>query len=349
MNFNTIALEVLVWYRQNKRMLPWRQTSNPYFIWLSEIIMQQTRVAQGTGYYLRFIEAFPTIQHLAAAELNEVLKLWEGLGYYSRARNMHKAANQVVNAFDGQLPKTFAELTKISGIGTYTAAAIASICFGEKQPVIDGNVYRVLSRLFSIYTPINSHQAKAEFFSIGKNLIHTTDNPGDFNQGMMELGALVCLPKKPKCNHCPLQTCCKAYVDGTTELLPVKIPKKKSKTRFLNYLLYQKNEQINIEQRLEKDIWKGLFQFPLVESVTQISDADELKQLIKSAENWSKVHFTTHQLSHQTLRITFWTTSGESAHGKRILIEDLKHYAFPVPLKRFIYIKLLPLPALRTK
>ena len=209
------------WYRQNKRDLPWRLTTDPYKIWLSEIILQQTRVDQGLSYYLKFVKEFPTIQALANASEQQVLALWQGLGYYSRARNLHFTAKTISNELNGKFPNSFTSLKKLKGIGDYTAAAIASFSYNEITPVVDGNVYRVLSRVFNIATPIDSSQGKKLFYELAGELI-SKENPGEFNQSIMEFGALWCKPQNPKCEDCPLQENCLAFENDTVKLLPVK-------------------------------------------------------------------------------------------------------------------------------
>ena len=212
---------LIQWYLQNNRELPWRKTKNPYFIWLSEIMLQQTRVAQGMSYYLKFIEVFPTVFDLAKATESTVLKMWQGLGYYSRARNLHFTANQIASELNGKFPSTYKEIIKLKGIGDYTASAISSICFNKPTAVVDGNVYRVLSRYFGIQTPINSATGIKEFKALAQTLIDT-EQPGTYNQAIMDFGALQCKPKRPLCSSCPLQSSCVAFGKQLTAVLPVK-------------------------------------------------------------------------------------------------------------------------------
>ena len=227
---------LVTWYLQNKRDLPWRQSINPYTVWLSEIILQQTRVDQGTAYFFKFIEQFPTVYNLANASEEEVLKLWQGLGYYSRARNLHSAANYIVNELNGKFPTTYSEILKLKGVGDYTASAIASICFNEPTAVVDGNVYRVLARYFGISTPINSTSGIKEFKKLAQELI-VEDIPGTFNQAIMEFGACMCKPQNPDCFNCPLNDSCVALSNNTIAQLPVKINKTKVRKRYFNYLV----------------------------------------------------------------------------------------------------------------
>jgi len=349
MNFNAIGLNVLHWYTHNKRDLPWRKSANPYHIWLSEIIMQQTRIAQGTAYYSRFIASYPTVVDLANADIDSVLKLWEGLGYYSRARNLHAAANQIVAQHNGVFPENYTDLINIKGVGPYTAAAIASICFNQKTPVIDGNVYRVLSRLFGIFTPINSHAAKAEFLYIAQKIIDYSAHPGDFNQGMMELGALICTPKNAQCSICTLQAHCVAYKKNMVAALPVKTPKKPVKHRYLHFLIYEDTNGIAIQKRPAGDIWQGLYQFPLVETIENAGHADSLKKTIGANLTIEKhLDYCRHLLTHQSLHINFWRVKTPFPYTKKdfifVDVALLINYAFPVPLKNFIESKLLHLP-----
>ncbi|HEY0769642.1 MAG TPA: A/G-specific adenine glycosylase, partial [Sphingobacteriaceae bacterium] len=226
--------KIVKWYSENKRSLPWRETKDPYRIWLSEIILQQTRVAQGLPYYLRFVERFPTVSHLASAPQDEVLRLWQGLGYYTRARNLQKCAQTIVEKYSRKFPRTYAELISLPGIGEYTAAAIASISFNEKVAVVDGNVFRVLSRVFGIDTPINSAEGKKGFSKLANDLIHETA-PADYNQGLMEFGALFCTPKNPKCEECVFRKSCHAFQNGLQQQLPVKLKSKASRKRYFYY------------------------------------------------------------------------------------------------------------------
>jgi len=258
------------WYLKNKRDLPWRNTQNPYFIWLSEIMLQQTRVAQGMPYFFAFTNAFPTVFDLANASEEQVLKLWQGLGYYSRARNLHKTAQFVATELDGKFPDTYKELIKLKGVGEYTAAAIASFSFDENVPVVDGNVFRVLSRYFDIETDILSSGAKKEFTALAYELM-SKDNPALFNQAIMEFGALQCVPKNPNCEVCPLNNGCLALQKNKVDQLPVKSKKTKVKNRFFNYVVFlDENQNTIIQKRSDKGIWHNLYEFPLIETETEI-------------------------------------------------------------------------------
>lgn len=258
-------LKISEWYQQNQRKLPWRETSDPYKIWISEIILQQTQVKQGQNYYFKFIETFPDIQTLAKTSEQKILKIWQGLGYYSRARNLHKAAIYICNNLSGEFPKTKIELEKLSGIGPYTAAAIASIAFNKPHAVVDGNVYRLLSRFFAISTPIDSTQGKKEFELLANELIDR-QSPGTFNQAMMEMGALVCTPAKPQCHICPIADKCKSRAAGSQMQFPVKRKKGDKRTRYFNYVIIRNNASLLLSKRNKGDIWQGLFEPLLIES-----------------------------------------------------------------------------------
>lgn len=303
------------WYSQNKRLLPWRETRDPYKIWLSEVILQQTRVAQGTDYYHRFLIAFPDVQSLAAADEQDILKLWQGLGYYSRARNMHHTAKEIVEKHNGLFPVSSAGLKKLKGIGDYTAAAIASICFDEPTAVLDGNVARVLSRLYAIDTPIDSNEGRKTITDLA-NILLDTNHPGTFNQAVMELGALVCSPKGPACNTCPLAFACEALKRKQIESFPVKIPKKIPTLRHLNYMVISfikdEAEFILMRKRTGNDIWKNMYDFPCIETENASDTKEVLDKCVKSelfggfpivVKHVSDEYI--HQLSHRRLLARF--------------------------------------------
>ena len=317
------------WYRLNKRDLPWRSSNSAYHIWLSEIILQQTQVKQGLNYYLKFAEKYPLISDLASASEDDVLKLWQGLGYYSRGRNLLVAAKQVVSDFNGIFPNNYNQIIQLKGVGDYTASAISSIAFNLPHAVVDGNVYRVLSRCFLIDTPINSSKGKKEFKNLAESLIDSK-KPGDHNQGLMEIGALVCKPKNPNCQNCPLQSKCLSFSKGTMLDYPIKLKKMKVKTRFLNYFIVTNKTHIIIKQRLKGDIWQGLFDFPLLETNKKLELAKEcfLDQEIK------------HILTHQHLFASFWikevTGFNLIENEKLIKITDLKNYALPQLLVKYL-------------
>ncbi len=261
---DSFALPLMEWYHHHHRALPWRETDDPYKIWLSEIILQQTRVAQGIPYYQRFVEQYPTVYELAAASETEVLRTWQGLGYYSRARNLYACARLVVDQYNGKFPNNYEGLLKLPGIGPYTAAAIASIAFQEAVPVIDGNVFRVLARIFGIAIPINSTQGRHVFNQLAQRLISTTA-PNIYNQAIMEFGAIQCTPVKPLCRSCIFQLDCLAFRTNQQEKLPVKQLTVKVKQRFFHYLVIQVANQLLMKVRKKGDIWEGLYDFYLVE------------------------------------------------------------------------------------
>lgn len=285
------------WYHSNHRDLPWRDTHNPYHIWLSEIILQQTRVVQGLDYYLRFVKAFPTVVDLALASEDSVLKLWQGLGYYSRARNLHKAANQVLENHQGIFPTRYADLIKLTGVGPYTAAAIASFSSDEPVAVVDGNVYRVLSRLFDIDTPIDSTTGQKEFQDLAAELLDKS-HAGLHNQAIMEFGALHCTPASPDCKNCPLQDGCLAFANHTIAERPVKANKVKVRERHLNYILYKYKNCIWVHQRGAGDIWQGLWEFVLIESLPNTHNS-------QPTTHTAPAFSLRHQLTHQTLICDF--------------------------------------------
>ena len=299
------------WYLENHRRLPWRDTRDPYKIWLSEIILQQTRVAQGMPYYERFLLNYPTVRDLANAEEKDVLRLWQGLGYYSRARNMHYTARQVVSEYGGQFPASAAQLSKLKGLGTYTAAAVASFAFGEAVPAVDGNVYRVLSRIFGVFTDILSNEGKKEFYSLAEKLI-SHDDPATFNQAMIEFGALQCVPVSPKCETCPFNDICYAYFHQAQGKLPVKQKKSAAKQRYLHYIVIEQSGRLAMKERGGKDIWQGLYDFLLIESKVPDSNPDDweldasLQQLFHSGLLQEIPKIYTHILTHQRLNVRFW-------------------------------------------
>jgi len=313
---NTFTSKLLAWYHVNKRDLPWRQTKNPYAVWLSEVILQQTRVAQGLPYYERFVATFPTVRDLADANEDKILKLWQGLGYYSRARNLHKTAKEVANDYHGVFPKSYEKLIKLPGIGPYTASAIASICFNEEKAVIDGNVYRVLARYFDIDTPINKPEGVRYFQALAQSLIDIK-SPGDYNQAIMEFGALQCTPKQPLCTSCPIAESCQSYANNTIDIRPQKIKSKPVRKRFFHYLIpFDQHQNTLITKRNKKDIWQGLYEFPLFES-DKILTEKELK-MHPELPNWATtaqwVRFQdevmVHKLTHQEIHADFWILEG---------------------------------------
>ncbi|MEM6298273.1 MAG: A/G-specific adenine glycosylase [Bacteroidota bacterium] len=322
-NFSSLLCQ---WYEQNKRDLPWRNTTDPYKIWLSEIILQQTRVAQGLPYYEKFVKELPTVFDFADASEERILRLWQGLGYYSRARNMHTTAKKVAHELDGNFPDSYKELLKLKGVGTYTAAAIASFAFGEKVAVVDGNVYRVLARVFGIKNDIASSPAKKEFFELAQNLI-SGDDPATHNQAIMEFGACYFTPKKPKCSICTFKISCIAYRDSLQSVLPVKNKKTKVRERYFHYLIFERGEQMLLKPRPAGDIWQGLYDFFLLEGEKWKSET-ELQAICPSGILGEPSAIHKHQLSHQRLWVRFWRVEVEKPEVWQYLREKYMLQAF---------------------
>ncbi len=313
MNSHLTSNTLIQWYKINARKLPWRDTKDPYKIWLSEIILQQTRVEQGLPYYMNFVEKYPQLDDLANAREEEILRLWQGLGYYSRARNLHKAAQIVAEKFNSFFPNSYIDLLTIKGIGPYTAAAIASFAFDLPHAVVDGNVFRVLSRLFGISTDIASTRGKKEFEQLANSIL-PEKKAALHNQAIMEFGALQCTPGKPDCINCPLNNNCYAFAHNAQDRLPVKIKKVKVKTRHFNYLLLGKGTQLAMNKRTSNDIWKNMYEFPLVESDKELSTSEMMTEVHKLIGDTNKNVFfrpphkaPKHILSHQKIFATFWT------------------------------------------
>ncbi len=341
MKFSNLLVQ---WYLQNKRDLPWRIDTNPYTIWLSEIILQQTRVAQGLPYYFRFTEAFPTVFDLANASEQEVLKLWQGLGYYSRARNLHKTAQHIAFDRNGAFPKAYKDLLQLKGVGEYTAAAIASFSYNEDVPVVDGNVFRVLSRYFGLETDIASAGAKKEFTLLAAAVL-PSGRANLFNQAIMEFGALQCVPKNPDCHHCILSDSCVALQKKQVALLPVKSKKVKVTQRFFNYLVFSDdNEHTMIQQRIAKGIWYKLNEFPLLESnenstLTDVIELIENQTFIRNKILNISLHNSdpiVHKLSHQKLFIRFWHVKVSGFIENGIDWESARKMPFPIVIFNFI-------------
>lgn len=305
------AEKLLRWYGRHRRDLPWRQTTDPYRIWLSEVILQQTRVAQGMPYYEQFVEIFPTVQDLAAAEEREVLRLWQGLGYYSRARNLHRTAKIVVAEHGGRFPGTYAGLLKLPGVGSYAAAAIASFAFRERVAVLDGNVFRVLARVFGIETDITTTAAKKQFTDLANRLI-SPEHPDLYNHAIMDFGATQCVPASPQCLFCPMAFECEANATGRQGMLPVKKKKAPVRERFFHYLVAEHQGRLLLRERTGRDVWQHLFDFPSAESdcflsLHELADHDEfwgqmLEYVLVEQESDEYVH----TLSHQRIRAKFW-------------------------------------------
>lgn len=314
---------IIKWYHDNKRDLPWRNTDDPYIIWLSEVILQQTRVDQGMPYFHKFAEKFPSVKQFALATEDEILNLWQGLGYYSRARNMHQAAQQVLRDFDGQFPVDYHDLLRLKGIGEYTAAAVASFAGGQAKAVVDGNVYRVLSRYFNVDTPINTGRGKKEFQYLADEVMDSSQ-PGLFNQAIMEFGALQCKPRNPLCKTCVLRTQCLAYAAGTVDQLPKKQKAKPPRKRYFHYFLVQDGDRLLMHKRGDGDIWTNMYQLPLIEAMVD-SSSDQIPLpgsygLDKQFEAFfgKTIPLTLlegpviHLLSHQQIHAYFWSIAAES-------------------------------------
>ena len=334
---------LIEWYHEHKRDLPWRNTNDPYLIWISEIILQQTRVAQGYAYYQRFIERFPNLESLAAAEENEVLKYWQGLGYYSRARNLHQAAISV----NGVFPVKYEDILKLKGVGTYTAAAICSFAYNQPHAVVDGNVYRVLSRFFGINEPIDSGKGKKIFASLAHDLLDKIQ-PALYNQAIMDFGALQCTPLSPDCTVCPFKNRCFAFNHNMVSSLPIKQNKTKTSERFFYYLLIRDNGNIYLNKRTENDIWKNLYELPLIESNTALAVDDfirkqEFASIFKedSVVNVRLLNKTKHVLSHRIIYADFYELEAQDikmdflSKYTRLNMADLELYPVPRLMHNF--------------
>lgn len=343
-----ISIVLKTWYQKNKRELPWRNINDPYIIWLSEIILQQTRVEQGLPYFEKFSRTFPTVEHFAEAHEDKILKMWQGLGYYTRARNMHYTAKEIVKKYDGNFPDDFSELKKLKGIGEYTAAAITSFAFNKPHAVVDGNIYRFLSRYFGIKTPVDSTKGKKEFFVLATRLLDKK-SPAVHNQAIMEFGAMQCKPF-PDCQLCPFNGDCFAFLKNKVKQFPVKLKTHKTKDRFFNYLFIKWKNKIFLNKRTGNDIWKNLFEFPLIETNKKITAVNLMKsQEWKTIFGTSGIHIHSisheykHQLSHQTIHARFYeirlkTKPYEQLSKKSIQIpvEDLEHFGISRLIEKFL-------------
>jgi A/G-specific adenine glycosylase len=340
MNFSQ---QIINWYNTNKRSLPWRETKNPYKIWLSEIILQQTKVAQGLPYYCKIIAAFPTIKDLAKATEDEVLKLWQGLGYYSRARHLHSTAKEICEKHNGIFPNSYEDIIKLKGIGTYTAAAIASFSFDLPHAVVDGNVIRVLSRYFGVDIESNSAKGKKEFQNLAQKLL-LKGNAAENNQAIMEFGALQCRPKSTNCNNCSLQNNCYAYNQNVIYNFPTKTKRIKIKKRYFEFFIINQDDSLLIQKR-KNGIWKGLYQFPLIETQykntkSEIVNSKKRRDMFKKSFAINHVSRTIkHKLSHQTIYARFWHVTVKSrTKGHVILIkkEDIRRYPIPKLIEKYL-------------
>lgn len=319
MQFTDILLH---WYADNKRSLPWRGERDVYRVWVSEIILQQTRIQQGWDYYLRFIKAFPDVKALAEADEEQVLRVWQGLGYYSRARNMHAAAQSVMREHGGKFPSTYEQVRQLKGIGDYTAAAICAFAYGLPYPAVDGNVLRIISRVFGIHDNIADNSTRKDITALCQKLMKNAD-PSDFNQALMDFGSLQCTPKNPDCEHCPMQGECYAFMHQEVDTLPVNIKRIQIKNRYFHYFVCINQDEIIIEKREKEDIWKGLYQLPM-------SETKNSKKL-----DYKLLYQTKHQLTHQTLHAFFYDTPDASTLPEpaglrlKIKVQDIDKYAFP--------------------
>ncbi len=333
---------ILIWYGENRRDLPWRNTKDPYLIWISEIILQQTRVSQGYDYYLSFVSRFPDLCSLASAPEDEVMRYWQGLGYYTRARNLHAAAKSM----NGTFPTTYEGVRALKGVGDYTAAAICSFAYGMPYAVVDGNVFRVLSRYFGIDTPIDSTTGKKLFTALAQDNMDESC-PAEYNQAMMDFGALQCTPQSPACMYCPLAETCVAFRTGMAEELPVKQKKLSVKTRHFNYLWVKAGEYTYINKRTEKDIWQNLYELPLVESEHELSQIELLERMKPWLTDDEEIQLdlliqgVKHVLTHRVIMANFYQVTlppGSSSFSSFIMVkpESLASYAFPRLITSFL-------------
>jgi A/G-specific adenine glycosylase len=342
----SFARLLLKWNKeQNTRQMPWKGEKNPYLIWLSEIILQQTRVEQGMPYFLRFREKYPTVRHLAEAPEDGVMKLWQGLGYYSRARNLHETAKTIEYQLKGKFPNRFDELKKLKGVGDYTAAAIASFAFNEPKAVIDGNVIRVLARIFGIEAAADTTEGKKQFANLAQQLIDKKE-PGTYNQAIMDFGATICLPQNPKCGECPFNKICIAFLQGRIENLPTAKKKIKIKRRFFNYLLISTGDEILIEKRIGSDIWKNLYQLPLIETDKPLKRdfAKSISTFLRTA-GFSITGYsdeTIQMLTHQRIHFKFIEVKVKTFKSLKtkgfqpVKLKQLEQYAFPKTIHQYL-------------
>lgn len=341
---NIFTETLMAWYAENKRELPWRGTTDPYRIWISEIILQQTRVAQGYDYFLRFMECFPNVSTLAEASEDEVLKYWQGLGYYSRARNLHEAARSM----NGCFPDTYEGVRALKGVGDYTAAAICSIAYGMPYAVVDGNVYRVLARYLGIDTPIDTTEGKKLFAALADEMLDKA-HPGIYNQAIMDFGAVQCTPQNPACMYCPLADSCSALSQGSVGRLPVKQHKTKTTDRYFNYLFVRQGSYTYINKRTGNDIWKNLFELPLIETEAELAEEaflalPQVRQLLAVAEQpvvKSVCRGVKHVLSHRVIHANFYEVelpaeAGTFGSYQRVELAELGHYAVPRLVHAFL-------------
>jgi A/G-specific adenine glycosylase len=338
--------DILLWYEKNFRELPWRVTNDPYKIWLSEIILQQTQVKQGLEYYNKFVLKYPEVTDLARASEEEVLKMWQGLGYYTRARNLHKTARIISDQYQGFFPDSYEVLSKLPGIGDYTASAILSFAFNKAFPALDGNVFRLLSRIYDIDLPINEQKSRPFFKNILDLLIQSAD-PAGFNNAMMEMGAIICRPDNPACHICPVAVECLARKNGTIKLRPVKSQKVKTRVRHFNYLYIKDGDYFYLVKREGKDIWMNLYQLPLIESATPMDEKGMKNEISLALEPsipyaLGKPQLARHLLTHQTIQAAFWELRFDGrpdfldGQYKKVNLKNYTKYPIPVLVENFL-------------
>ena len=334
--------KLLAWHKKNQRYLPWKETNDPYKIWLSEIILQQTRVDQGLPYYLKFVKAFPTAQKLASAKEDEVLKLWQGLGYYSRARNLHNSAKYIVNKLNGEFPKNYNEWIQLKGIGPYSAAAISSFAYNEPHAVVDGNVIRLLSRVFGIKHDPSSTMGKKKFQELANKLM-SKKSAGKYNQAIMDFGSTICKPQNPKCDLCTFSKNCFALINDQISEFPVKKKKSSKRNRYFNFLYFEINDSTFIEKRKDDDVWKGLYQFPCIETKKPITNKSVTQHLKEWHANEPKIlnkRSLKHVLTHQLLHCRFFHIQLKSISAqptwKKINCQKLQKFAVPRVIDRYL-------------
>jgi A/G-specific adenine glycosylase len=338
---------LLKWHQTIDRKLPWKDSKDPYKIWISEIVMQQTRIAQGTSYYERIVKAFPTVQDMAKATEDEIMYLWKGLGYYSRARNMHKTARIIVDEFEGNFPKEYLQILALPGVGTYTAAAIASFAYDLPYAVLDGNVFRVLSRFFGIHLPIDDPKAKKLYQTKSQDCLGTT-KPSEFNQAIMDFGAMQCGPGTPNCDQCVMSSQCHAYLNKEVILLPIKSKKIKRSKRYFTFFMAQYQGLVMIKKRDQQDIWQGLYEIPCIETPMSATRLNSLQtfveehqvELLTVSEEAIEVY---QKLTHQDINATIIVVNvNAQINGYQLVsLEQLNNYAYPVLIENFIrqYVK----------
>lgn len=331
---------IISWAKSKMRTLPWEETKDPYHIWLREIILQQTRVEQGASYYQRFLKEYPEVKDLAAAPLEAIYKNWEGLGYYSRARNLHQAAKEITDKYQGVFPREYEQVIGLKGVGEYTAAAIVSFAYDQPRAVLDGNVFRVLSRYFGVDIPIDTTDGKKYFKTLAEQCLDTS-HPAEYNQAIMDLGAVICKPAQPLCNHCPFSSDCIALHTDRIQELPVKSKKLIRQDRFFNFLVLMSEDKIVIQQRTERDIWQHLFQFPLIESADGLLKPEELNmEGVSLTESVVESREYKQALTHRNIFGKFFEIHTDKFELDRnwLLIkkEDLNKYGFPKIIREYL-------------